>query len=313
MVIGLLLTSTVPAGAQNTTQDTGQEQVEELKDLEVRLPPHKGDIDEMDKRREVRALVAFDMPNFFFENGRPRGITYDALTELEKFLNHKLHPNDRTGKEKIHVVLVPTTATKAASDLLNGNGDMIASAIYITEERKKIVDFVSVTSTEHDVVVGGPDAPPLASLEDLSGKEVYLFKELVAWERLSELNKQLSAAKKPKINLVAADGNLSREDLIEMVNAGLVGYTVVPAHIAHLWQKVFTGTKVYEQFPVTSGLDAGWAFRKDSPKLRTFMEEFAITHRQGTAYYATLVNSYLNRRISLKIIRTLKARSASMK
>jgi hypothetical protein len=71
----------------------------------------------MDKLRVVRALVSFNKTTFFFDNERPRGMTYDALVEFEKSLNCKLHPNDRNGKEKIHVVLVPTTPSKVASDL----------------------------------------------------------------------------------------------------------------------------------------------------------------------------------------------------
>jgi len=179
LLIALLLVPTLSARSQATPQDTGQEQNPELQDLQVRVVPHKGDIDEMDKRRVVRALVSFNRVSFFFDNGRPRGMAYDALMDLQKFLNRKLHPNDTTGKDKIHVVLVPTTSARVANDLLNGNGDIIAVPIYITEARKKLADFVPVASSQHDVVVSGPDAPPLASLEDLSGKEVYLFKEIV--------------------------------------------------------------------------------------------------------------------------------------
>ena len=38
--------------------------------------------------------------------------------------------------------LCPRPPSKVASDLLNGYGDIIAAAIYITEDRKKIADFV---------------------------------------------------------------------------------------------------------------------------------------------------------------------------
>src|SRR4029077_11600451 len=113
-------------------------------------------------------------------NERPRGTTYDALVEFEKFLNRKLHPTDRIGKEKIHVVLGPTTPSKVASDLQNGVGDIVAMAVYITEERKKIADFVPLASSRHDVIVSSASAPELADLDDLSGKEVCVVKESLA-------------------------------------------------------------------------------------------------------------------------------------
>jgi len=292
-VITLLLASVLPVFPQTSVQGSAQNQNAGLQDPVIRTSPHKGDLDEMDQRRVVRALVTFNRASFFFDNGRPRGMTYDALVDFEKFLNREVHPKDTTGKEKINVVLIPTTFGKAAADLQNGNGDLIAAAVYITETRKKIFDFVPLASSMHDVVVAGPDAPPLANLEDLSGKQVYLFKNSVSWENLTELNKKLSAAKKLKINLIAADGNLERDDLVEMAHAGLVQYTVTPSFTAQLWKNVFTDLKIYGDFPVTNKTDAGWAVRKDSPKLRAMLEEFASTHREGTAYFAQLANTYL--------------------
>ncbi|HTT20767.1 MAG TPA: transporter substrate-binding domain-containing protein, partial [Candidatus Sulfotelmatobacter sp.] len=292
-MISLLLASALPAFPQTSAQSPAQDQNADLQDLAVHTSPHKGDLDEMDQRRVVRALVTFNRASFFFDNGRPRGMTYDTLVDFEKFLNRKLHPKDTTGKEKINVVLIPTTFEKAASDLQNGNGDLVAAAVYITEARKKIFDFVPLANRMHDVVVAGPGAPLLANLEDLSGKEVYLLRNSVSWENLTELNKKLSVAKKPKITLIAADGNLERDDLIEMAQAGLVQYTVTPSFTAQLWKNVFTDLKIYEDFPVTDKMESGWALRKDSPKLRAVLEEFASTHHEGTAYFAQLANTYL--------------------
>src|ERR1700746_3964419 len=253
----LLLTSALPAFPQTSAQGSPQDQNADLQDLVVRTSPRKGDLDEMDHRRVVRALVTFNRASFFFDNGRPRGITYDALVDFEKFLNRKLHPKDTTGKEKINVVLIPTTFGKAAADLQNGNGDLVAAAVYITEARKKIVDFVPLASGMHDVVVAGRGAPPLANLEDLSGKQVYIFKNSVSWENLTELNKKISAAKKPEINLIAPDGNLERDDLVEMTQAGLVQYAVTPSFTAQLWKKVFTDLRIYEGFRVTEKMESG--------------------------------------------------------
>jgi membrane-bound lytic murein transglycosylase MltF len=289
--IGLLLISAFLEGAQPPTEGSGQDNTADLENLEVRLAPHKGDIDEMDKHGVVRALVSFNKTGFFFDDGRPRGMSYDALMDFQRFMNSKLR---RNGKEEIHVILVPTTTAKAASALLNGNGDIVAVAVYITEARKKVVDFVPVSSSQHDVVVSAPEAPPLANLEDLSGKKVYLFKESLAWEKLTDLNKKLSVTKKPLVRLVPADGNLEHADLLQMANVGLVQYTVTPSHIAQLWKNVLSGLKIYEDFPVTDKVDSGWAVRKDSPRLRALLEEFARTHREGTAYFTTLANTYLN-------------------
>lgn len=78
-----------------------------------------------------------------------------------------------------------------------------------------------------------------------------------------------------------------------MANTGLVQYTVAQSQIAQLWKNVFTALKIYEDSPVTNKTEAGWAVRKDSPKLRALLEEFASTHREGTTYFAVLANTCL--------------------
>ena len=121
-VISLLLASALPAFPQTSAQGSTQDQSADLQELVVRLAPHKGDLPEMDQRRVVRALVTFNRASFFFDNGRPRGMTYDALVDFEKFLNRKLHAKDTTGKEKINVVLIPTTLERPVPICRTGMG-----------------------------------------------------------------------------------------------------------------------------------------------------------------------------------------------
>src|SRR6476659_6520148 len=49
-----------------------------------------GDLDEMVKRRNIRALVIMNPIGFFYDKGRPRGAVYDSLEELQGFANKKL-------------------------------------------------------------------------------------------------------------------------------------------------------------------------------------------------------------------------------
>lgn len=288
-----LTTLTLVAAAVISLQAQNAPVASTLQELEKRTGVYKGDLEVMENKRVIRALVSFNKSSYFIDQGRPRGISYEALTEFERFLNHKLHPNDRTGKDKINVVLIPTSHEKLQSDLLNGHGDIAAIGIAITDERKKIADFIPVASDRQDVVVAGVAAPSLSGLDDLAGKEVYLFKEGVSWTDLAARSTKLATSGKSPIQLKPADANIDWEDLVEMANAGMVQYAVVPLHIARLWKSVFPELKIYDSFPVTEKLEVGWAVRKDSPKLRALLEEFAKTHRVGTAFGNTLVARYL--------------------
>src|SRR5215472_18942632 len=57
--------------------------------LPVSMRRRTGDLDQMMKERNIRALVLINPIGFFYQNGKPRGITYEALDEFERFVNKK--------------------------------------------------------------------------------------------------------------------------------------------------------------------------------------------------------------------------------
>src|ERR1700744_5277990 len=62
-----------------------------------------GDLDEMLKQRSIRALVIANPIGFFYHEGEPQGIQFEALQEFEKFVNQK----EKTGKLPIKVIFLP--------------------------------------------------------------------------------------------------------------------------------------------------------------------------------------------------------------
>ena len=72
------------------------------------------------------------------------------------------------------------------------------------------------------------------------------------------------------------------EDILEMVNGALVGATVVDSYKAGYWSAIFPEMVLREDLVVHGGGEIAWAFRKDSPKLATVVNDFVRGHRQGT-------------------------------
>lgn len=58
-------------------------------------------------------------------------------------------------------------------------------------------------------------------------------------ERLRELDASLRGRGKEPIRLVPGDENLEDEDILEMVNAGLIGITVVKSYTARFWDRIW--------------------------------------------------------------------------
>src|SRR5215471_7513965 len=105
--------------------------------LPLPLERHTGDLDDMVKRRAIRALVVIKPMSFFYDGGRPRGVMYEALDEFQKFVNKKLNP----GTIKVAVTFVPVSLDQLEAALTEGVGDLIAYDVAITEERSRRVAF----------------------------------------------------------------------------------------------------------------------------------------------------------------------------
>src|SRR5215207_5513187 len=175
-----------------------------------------GDLGGMAERRFIRALVTYNRTYYFYDGAEPRGISYEALKEFEKFLNRKIG----AGNRRVSVIFVPVQRGELLQGLVDGRGDIAASNIAVTPEGQALVDYSApLRENASDIVATGPAAPPLTSLEDLGGKEVFVRKRSRYWFTLTRLNEGLKKSGKPEIILKAADENLEDEDILEMVNA----------------------------------------------------------------------------------------------
>jgi membrane-bound lytic murein transglycosylase MltF len=90
-----------------------------------------------------------------------------------------------------------------------------------------------------------------------------------------------------------APETLETEDILEMVNAGLVKVTIADAHIAMFWKKIFPKLTLHSDVAVRTGGEIGWMIRKDSPQLRAALNAFAARFPEGSAQRNTLLHKYL--------------------
>ena len=171
---------------------------------------------------------------------------------------------------------------------------MVAAMVTVTPEREKLVAFSEPTRTNvSQVVVTGPGAPPIATVDDLAGQEVFVRKGSIYDESLVRLNAQLKARGKPAVVIVAAPDVLEDDDVLEMVNAGLAPITVVDDYLAEFWSKVFTDLKVHRDVTVRSGGNLAVAFRKENPRLREVVNTWIRKHGKGDAFRNTIERRYL--------------------
>jgi len=259
-------------------------------ELPITFEKRVGDLDGMVKRRQIRALVVPSHSGFFYDKGHPQGIFYEALDEFQRFVNRKF----KTGSSKVNVTYIPVRPEQLENALLQGVGDVIAYGVIVTPEREKTVLFTKpIDSNVKQVIVSGPKAPPIASLGDLSGKEVYANPLTVYYENLQHLSESLEKAGKLPILLKKADPNLTDEDLLEMVNAGLIPATVTLNVRAQFWSKVLPHLTLHPDIVLAEDGQLAFAVRKDSPQLRGLLDEFIKSRGLGTSFGNTLLRRYL--------------------
>jgi membrane-bound lytic murein transglycosylase MltF len=251
--------------------------------------PWLGDLDGMQRRRVVRAAVVFNRTHYFVDRGVQRGIFYEALKLFEDELNAGRRPDER-----VHVVFVPLSREALVPALVNGQVDLVAAAMTITPERERLIDFSSPTRTGvNEIVVTARDLPPLASAEDLAGQTVFVRKSSSYYTSLLTLNERLGRLEKPAVRLEPAPENLEDDDLLEMVNAGLVRAVVVDDYLAEFWAQVLPNLQLHPAAAVATGGRIAVALRKNSPQLRAALAAWIAAHGPRTLFGNLVTQRYL--------------------
>jgi membrane-bound lytic murein transglycosylase MltF len=115
----------------------------------------------------------------------------------------------------------------------------------------------------------------------------------VHYELLTALNQRFATEKKPAVVIKEAPEELEDEDLIEMVNAGLIPLTVSADFLAHFWKQVFPKITVHQGAPLLTGGNIAWAIRKGSPQLKALTDDFVARHAKGTSIGNQILARYL--------------------
>ena len=255
--------------------------------LVVSDKPRLGDFDQMLERRLIRVLAPFSRSLFFVDKGRERGITAELARDFERYVNKKYAK--RLGKRPLTVFLIVTTRDKMLTDVAAGLGDIAAGNLTVTPERERIVDFVAPQDRAgvEELLVTGPASPVIASIDDLAGKTIHVRKASSYYESLVALNERLGAAGKAAVNLVLVPDALEDEDMMEMLNAGLLQAIVIDDWKARMWAQVLPRLTVRKDIVLRAGGRTGWAIRKESPQLAAEIDDFYrnFAKKQGVIEY----------------------------
>jgi membrane-bound lytic murein transglycosylase MltF len=249
-----------------------------------------GDFDEMVKRRLIRAGVVFNRTQYYIDRGVQRGISYESIRLFEEELNTRLN----TGLLKVYVAIVPLARDQLFRALNDGMVDFVAATLTITPERQKVAHFSLPTRTGvSEIVVTAKAVPAPATLDDLSGREVFVRQSSSYHESLLRLNESLTRRGKAPVTINPAPEALEDDDILEMVNAGLVEATVVDNFVVEFWQQVFANMVPHPGLALRTNGDIAIGVRKNNPKLAEAINIWIKKYGPKTAFGNMIDRRYL--------------------
>jgi membrane-bound lytic murein transglycosylase MltF len=290
-----------PSGAQTAPSGSSEASGRTTRQLAIANKPWTGDFDRMLERRVIRVYAPFSRSLYFSDRGRERGIAVELVRDWERYLNVKYAKT--LGKRPVTIYIAPATRDKLLPSLDEGMADVAIGNLTVTDERLKLVDFVPGDEgrrTIDEIVVMGPKSPELKTIDDLSGKRVHVRKASSYHESLTALNARFRRDGKPEIELVLVPDALEDEDMLDMLDAGLLELIVVDDWKARMWAQVLPKLKVRNDLVLRDDAKTGWAVRKENPKLVAEIDDFFRNWamKQGVADYR--MNSYMKKVKELK-------------
>lgn len=251
------------------------------------------DIPQILKRQKLIAVTGYNAYSYFIYKGRPMGYEYELLEKLAEHLNLELE------------IKIANSIDDMIDIVQRGEADLIAYNLTVTKERKEILAFSANLSTTHQVLIQRKpknwrnmklhqiDKTLLHSPIDLIGKDITVVNGSSYITRLKNLSEEIGG----DINIVEAADSISSDDLVEMVAAGEIDYTVEDENLAQLKQFQYPILDISMAISLPQRI--AWGVRKSSPLLLNKINNWFSEIKKKTEFYV-IYQKYFESKSSYK-------------
>jgi len=225
---------------------------------------------------EINVLTLSGSMSYFIYKGEPKGYEYEVLSGFAESLHLKIN---------IHLA---ENETKLTEMLLNGEGDLVAYNIPVTNEGKEQVLYCGREVVNEQVLVqrAGKGDTLVKDVTGLIGKDVWVIHDSKYYRRLNNLNDELGGG--IRIRTIEKD-TVTVEDLIEMVSKGEIPYTISDAGMAKLNKTYFNNINI--SLVVGHPQRSSWAVPKTSPGLAKAIDDW-FEKNQNNPQYQRITKRY---------------------
>jgi polar amino acid transport system substrate-binding protein len=206
-------------------------------------------------------------PMEFVENGKRTGFDVELVEAIGQKLGRKIEWIDIDFKG-----LVP--------GLVSRRFDMAVSGIYITDERKKVVDFTVPYYAGGLVVMVKDGNSAIKTPADINGKKVSV--------QVGTKSVSYTKEKFPQVQLLEVEKN---QEMFNLVDIGRADAAVTGKPAAYQYVRTRPGLKVLPEQITTE--EYGMAIRKDTPELTKAVNE-AIAKLKADGSYDKIVAKWFS-------------------
>lgn len=217
----------------------------------------------------LRVITLNTSTSYFIYRDQQMGYHYDIISDFCSY--HGLIPQ----------IIVAENTDALTTMLQNGEGDVIAYNLPVTNEMKDSFLYAGFMQISHQVLVQRVRQVDsmLTDVVELIGKEVTVIDNSKHFDRIENLNSELGGG----IIIDKADSDsLVAEDLIRMVSRGELEFTVSDDDIAKLNQTYFRNLDVH--LPISFDQRSSWIVRNDSPILADSLNSWFERTKAEPAY-----------------------------
>lgn len=205
----------------------------------------------------LRAVTLYGPTSYFTYRGEEKGFDYENLLEFAKDNNLILD------------LKIASSMTNMIEMIESGEADLAAYPVPYIDEYKKRLLHTGPREISYQVIVQKEGVNKIDDVSELIGKSVYVEKDSKYHYRLLNLNKELGMG--IKIMVLDRDSILTL-DLIDMVNSGMIPFTVIDSDIASINGAYYPSLDMNLRISLDQA--ASWAVNKDNKKLKDLIDHW---------------------------------------
>ena len=260
--------------------------------------PYSYDLDSINSRGHLVALVDNSTTSYFSYKGQPMGFEYELLKRFTETQNIDLE------------VKVVYSMDEIINMLNEGQGDIVAANITITKDRANLVTFSEpILKTRQVLIQNRNNKNKIKNASELGGRKVHVRRGSSFYDRLKNLEEEIGQ----DIDIVLLSDSNDHDvlnktiQLIDQVSKGNIEFTIADENIAKVQKKLHPNIDIHVAISFPQNI--AWAMRQGDTNLKIAVNNWLRKEKKRNDYY-TIYTKYFRARTVLK--KKLKSEYSSL-